>query len=135
MHIILADNHGQVLGKDQASPNVSLLYLGSYLRSQVPDVELTYIAQKHNPEYHLKMIRTLQPAFYAVSFTSFSARKTFELLRTIKDLFPWLKVICGGPHAMSHSEQILRESGADVCVIGEGEVTFSDLVKKCIGIS
>ncbi len=130
MNIILADNHGQVLGKDQASPNVSLLYLASYLRSQVPNVGLTYIAQKHSPEYHLDMIRTLQPTFYAVSFTSFSARTTYELLRTIKDLFPWLKIICGGPHAMSHSEQILRESRADVCVIGEGEVTFAELVKK-----
>ena len=130
MHIILADNHGQVLGKDQASPNVSLLYLASYLRNEVPNVELTYIAQKHSPEYHLNMIRTLQPTFYAVSFTSFSARTTYELLRTIKKLFPWLKIICGGPHCMSHSEQILRESGSDVCVIGEGEVTFAELVKN-----
>jgi hypothetical protein len=133
MHIILADNHGQVLGKDQASPNLSLLYLGSYLRSQVPDVELTYIAQKHSPEYHINMIRRLQPAFYAVSFTSYSARKTYELLRTIKNLFPWLKIICGGPHAMQCSEQILRESRADVCVIGEGEVTFAELVKNISG--
>ncbi|MGD9851195.1 MAG: radical SAM protein [Nitrospirales bacterium] len=130
MRIILADNHGQVLGKDQASPNVSLLYLASYLRSQIPNVELAYIAQKHCPEYHLDMIRKLRPEFYAVSFTSFSARKTYELLRTIKDLFPWVKVICGGPHAMQCSEQILRESGADVCVIGEGEVTFAELVKN-----
>jgi anaerobic magnesium-protoporphyrin IX monomethyl ester cyclase len=129
MHIILADNHGQVLGKDQATPNLSLLYLGSYLRSQIPDVGLTYISQIHPPEYHLNMIRQLQPTFYAVSFTSFSALRTFQLVRAIKSLFPWLKVICGGPHSMTHSEQILRESGADVCVIGEGEVTFSELVK------
>ena len=130
MHIILADNHGQVLGKDQASPNLSLLYLGSYLRKEVSDIGLTYIAQKHSPAYHLDLIRKLQPAFYAVSFTSFSARKTYELLRTIKTLFPWLKVICGGPHAMQCSEQILRQSNADVCVIGEGEVTLAELVKS-----
>jgi anaerobic magnesium-protoporphyrin IX monomethyl ester cyclase len=133
MHVILADNHGQVLGKDQASPNLSLLYLGSYLRKEMPEVALTYIAQKHNPEYHLNKIRQLQPIIYAVSFTSFSARKTIELLRTIKTLFPWLTVICGGPHAMQCSEQILRESGADVCVIGEGEVTFAALVKNISG--
>ena len=130
MHIILADNHGRVLGKDQATPNLSLLYLGSYLRSQIPDVELTYISQTHSPDYHLNMIQKLQPMFYAVSFTSFSARTTFKLVRTIKNLFPWVKVICGGPHAMHCSEQILRESSADVCVIGEGEVTFAELVKK-----
>lgn len=129
MRVILADNHGQVLGKDQASPNLSLLYLGSYLRSRMPDVQLRYIAQKHPPEYHLKMIKDFQPAFYAVSFTSFSARTTYTLLRQIKDLFPKLKVICGGPHSMQCSEQILRQSGADVCVIGEGEVTFTELVK------
>lgn len=130
MRIILADNHGRVLGKDQGTPNLSLLYLGSYLRSQMPDVDLTYISQIHSPSYHLNMIRELQPTFYAVSFTSFSARATFKLLRTIKKDFPWLKVICGGPHAMHCSEQILRESGADVCVIGEGEVTFAELVKQ-----
>lgn len=133
MNIILADNHGRVLGKDQATPNLSLLYLGSYLRSQIPEVELTYISQKHPPEYHINMIRTLQPTFYAVSFTSFSAGRTFQLIRTVKNLFPWLKVICGGPHSMTHSEQILRESGADVCVIGEGEVTFAELVQNHAG--
>jgi hypothetical protein len=133
MNVIIADNHGQVIGRDQPSPNLSLLYLASYLRTKVPDVELKYITQIHPPEYHLDMIRQLRPAFYAVSFTSYSARKTYKLIRTIKDLFPWVKVVCGGPHATPSSEQILRESGADVCVIGEGEETFAELVQNASG--
>ena len=38
-------------------------------------------------------------------------------------------MVCGGPHAVTHSEQILRKSGADIVAIGEGEVTFYEIVK------
>jgi radical SAM superfamily enzyme YgiQ (UPF0313 family) len=130
MRIILADSHGRVLGKDQTSANLSLLYLGSYLRAQ-PDVdaELDYIPQVKSDHYHLQRIREFGAEIYACSFTSFSARETYTLIRRIKAEFPEVLVVCGGPHAVTHSEEILRRSGADIVAIGEGEVTFHEIVK------
>ena len=130
MKVILADSHGRVMGKDQTSANLSLLYLGSYLRSKMPDTELAYIAQVHTDQYHLDMIEKMKPDFYAVSFTSFSALVTYSLIRRIKQEFPSVIVVCGGPHVITHSKEVLEMSGADVCVVGEGEITFHEIVQN-----
>ncbi len=131
MRIVLADSHGRVLGKDQTSANLSLLYLGAYLREHYsPDVPLTYIPQVKSDDYHLQTIRDFNADIYACSFTSFSAKQTFELIRRVKSEFPNVLVVAGGPHAVTHAEQILRESGADIVAIGEGEITFLEIVKQ-----
>ena len=39
MDIILADTHRPILGKAQATPNLSLMYLVTYAKSQRPDLQ------------------------------------------------------------------------------------------------
>jgi radical SAM superfamily enzyme YgiQ (UPF0313 family) len=129
MRIIYADAHGPVLGKDQPSPNLSLLYLAGYIRKHFPDVEQHYISQKHSFSHHLEMLRGSPTDIYAISFTSYSAKVAFEMTRSIKEEFPDVLVVIGGSHVMTHAEQSLRESNADICVIGEGEDTFLNIVK------
>lgn len=131
MKIILADSHGPIMGKDQTSANLSLLYLGSYLRKNGSfDVDLRYIPQAKSDQFHLDLIDEFKPTVYAVSFTSFSALVTYELIRKIKTQYPDVFVVCGGPHAIQSSEEILRQSGSDICVIGEGEVTFHEIIER-----
>ncbi|MDT3778178.1 radical SAM protein [Nitrospira sp. MA-1] len=131
MKVILADNHGRVLGKDQTSANLALLYLGAYLQHQGDvEVELEYIPQVKSDTFHLERIHSFGADIYACSFTSFSARETYELIKRIKSTYPDVLVVCGGPHAVTHSEEILRRSGTDIVVIGEGEVTFHEIVKR-----
>jgi radical SAM superfamily enzyme YgiQ (UPF0313 family) len=133
MNIILADSHGRVLGKDQTSASLSLLYLGAYLHGHDLDVALDYIPQGKTDDYHLERIRECRPAIYASSFTSFTARETYALIRRIKAEFPDLLVVCGGAHANTHAEEILRKSGADIVAIGEGEETFLEIVQRYPG--
>jgi anaerobic magnesium-protoporphyrin IX monomethyl ester cyclase len=128
MKIILADNHGPVLGKDQTSASLSLLYLASYLKQQRPDTEFVYLPQARTPEQHLEMLKHFRPHFYAISFTSYSAPAAYELIRMVKAHFPEVVVVCGGSHATPRPREVLERSGADVCVLGEGEVTFCEIV-------
>ena len=131
MKIILADSHGPILGKDQTSANLSLLYIASYLREKLDfDVNLKYIPQAKSNTYHLELIKKFKPKIYAVSFTSFSAIITYRLIQKIKTLYPDVLVVCGGPHAISASQEILEQSGADICAIGEGEETFYEIVEN-----
>lgn len=131
MKIILADSHGPVMGKDQTSANLSLLYLGSYLRKYYEQpVELTYIPQAKSDQFHLDTVRDFEADIYAVSFTSYSALVTYELIRKIRQQHPNVLVVCGGPHATNASREILERSGAHICVIGEGELTFLDIVQN-----
>jgi len=131
MKIILADSHGPVMGKDQTSANLSLLYLGSYLKDKADfDVDLRYIPQAKSDQFHLDLIETFKPNIYAVSFTSFSALVTYELINKIKQQYPDVLIVCGGPHAIYASEEILTKSDVDICVIGEGEQTFFEIASN-----
>lgn len=128
--VILADVHGPVLGKDQPSANLSLLYLAGFLKQHAPKVTTTYISQKPSFEHHLAQIDSIRPQIYGISFTSYSAATAFAMIREIKARYPDLLVVIGGPHVVTHAEEALRSSGADLCVIGEGEVTFLELVDR-----
>src|SRR5690606_19170744 len=130
MNIILADTHGPILGKAQATPNLSLLYLAAYARRERPDLEFHYIPQKRRWPQHLETIAALRPAIYAISFTSFGAPVAFRMIREIKERYPEVKVIAGGPHVTPCAREVLEKTPCDVCVIGEGEVTFLELINN-----
>jgi radical SAM superfamily enzyme YgiQ (UPF0313 family) len=130
MNIILSDTHGPILGKAQASPNLSLLYLAGYAKKSRPDLNFHYIPQRYPWLHHLEMMEKLKPRIYAISFTSFGAPVAFKMIRDIKARYPDVIVICGGPHVTPFPRDVLDKSGCDVCVIGEGEVTFLELIEN-----
>ena len=130
MKIVLADTHGPVLGKDQGTPNLSILYLASYLREHVPDIEVHYIPQKYDFAHHAKMIEEIQPDFYGASFTSYGAPVTYKLINELKARFPQLRVICGGAHTSAAPQDVLEKSATDICVVGEGEKTLLEIVTQ-----
>ena len=129
--IILADSHGPIMGKDQASANLSLLYLASYVREYADfDVDFKYLPQSKSEEFHLKVIEQFKPHIYAVSFTSYAAEVTYYLINKIKKLHPNILVVCGGPHATPSSKDVFENSATDICVLGEGEQTFLEIVSN-----
>jgi anaerobic magnesium-protoporphyrin IX monomethyl ester cyclase len=52
-----------------------------------------------------------------------------ELLRALKRAFPGARLIAGGEHATAVWESVLRQGGADLCVLGEGEATLGELLE------
>lgn len=44
--------------------------------------------------------------------------------------YPGTPIICGGPGPTFSHEMILKNTGVDVCLIGEGEITIIDLLKN-----
>lgn len=130
MNVVLADTHGPLLGRAQTSANLSLLYVASYLQQQIPGVRVTYLPQKRKAAEHFEIVERLRPEVYGVSFTSFGAPTTYALVRALKKRFPWLRVVLGGHHTTPHPREALEKSGAEIAVIGEGEVTFAEVVRR-----
>jgi len=63
------------------------------------------------------------------SVSSRAYRESVDLLRRYKYLHPDTPVVYGGPHVSMMKEQALeREPMIDYAVVGEGEVTFYELV-------
>ncbi|HXH49044.1 MAG TPA: radical SAM protein [Terriglobia bacterium] len=123
--------HGYFLeedAKEQAimKPYVPLgiLYLASHLRSRNFDVEVfdTTFASR---EDLLKVLRMGEPAILGVYANLMTRGSVVRILQAAKEA-GW-KTIVGGPEPASYINEYLA-AGADVVVIGEGEITLEELL-------
>jgi anaerobic magnesium-protoporphyrin IX monomethyl ester cyclase len=75
------------------------------------------------------MILRLQPQILGVTAMSHSFPSAQEVCSTAKKLKKTILTVMGGIHATVMSDEILRKHGSiDVCVRGEGEETFRELI-------
>jgi len=51
-----------------------------------------------------------------------------ELMIRLKEAFPTARLIAGGEHVTSMYDTVLRQTPADCCVLGEGEMTLVELL-------
>ena len=111
-------------------PPLGILYLASYLRSKMPeaDIKITDGAllgfQKTWEE-----IEAFKPDILGISFYTMSTHGASTLARQAKERLPGTIIIMGGPHATALPLETLRQSHADLVVIGEGEIAFSQIVQ------
>jgi len=85
---------------------------------------------QYSAEQALGRINFSQFDFFGISAyaTQYKYLKKFSLL--LKEKYPEKPIICGGPGPTFSYEVILKNTGVDVCIIGEGEITIIDLLKK-----
>ena len=115
-------------------PNLGILYLSSYLRSKIKNIEIHYLYNFLNMRMHLQRIEEIKPDLYGISFSTMRVVEANKTISAIKERFPALPVVCGGPHPTIAPEEILNEMPADVCVVGEGEKTLTEVVEAlCLG--
>lgn len=60
--------------------------------------------------------------------TQYRYLKNFS--KKVKELYPEKPIICGGPGPTFSYEMILKNTGVDVCILGEGEETLIDLLQN-----
>ena len=65
-----------------------------------------------------------------ISAYSTQYRYLKEFTLQLKLRYPGKTIICGGPGPTFSSEAILRHTGVDICVLGEGETTLIELLGK-----
>ncbi|MFH1018810.1 MAG: radical SAM protein [Pseudomonadota bacterium] len=71
--------------------------------------------------------RLFRPEIIGLTCNSFNRGFVRDAIKQIRSLGIDTKVVVGGVHASFCHDQILRRFGADVVVVGEGEITFSEL--------
>ncbi len=132
--ILLADPPALDDDYDKAYPNLGILQLISYVRKETPlvDDDIVFIDQFHSVEDHLRLIEEHKPRIYGLSFAFLTQRIAYRVINTIKERFPDLLVIAGGPHPTSVPETIMSETLADLVCIGEGEMTLADIINEAI---
>jgi anaerobic magnesium-protoporphyrin IX monomethyl ester cyclase len=111
-------------------PNLGHLYLASALRKEFSDLEISYIDSRHSIQQHLHKVYEFRPDIYALSFSSPYANISKQIINLVKKQSPSTLVICGGAHPTVVPHEVLSNTSADLCCVGEGEITFVEIVRR-----
>ena len=135
MRVVIADLPRKEQAFDAAYPNLGILYLIGSARQRFAgeSISFEYLESQYDLQGHLQAIERLRPDLYGLSFTSVTAPLAYRTIAAVRARFPALPIVAGGPHVTAAWESVIRETQADVCVIGEGEITFGDLVAHYAG--
>lgn len=114
-------------------PPLGLLYLAAYVREK-EDVEVAVI-DGCQEQYHelISQIHNYSPDILGISFTTQAATGAYKLINELKlnrDSEQRPLIVCGGPHVTAMPEDVLINSHCDLLVLGEGEITFHEIVNR-----
>jgi anaerobic magnesium-protoporphyrin IX monomethyl ester cyclase len=129
MDILLT--HGYFLYEDPKElqimkpyPPLGILYICAHLRSKGLSVEV-FDSTFSSRQQLFELLRQGPPAVLGIYANLMTRPNVVEILRVAKDA-GW-KTVVGGPEPSAYIDEYL-DAGADVIVIGEGEVTLEELV-------
>lgn len=113
--------------------SLGLLYLASSLKAA--GNEVSYIeGNREELEINLTWdfkFKSLRPQVVGFTVMSPMLQDVLDLAAHVKLLDPRAGVVCGGPHATIRPEDLLNSGYVDVCVLGEGERAFPQLLASC----
>jgi radical SAM superfamily enzyme YgiQ (UPF0313 family) len=133
LKVVFADPPFGLESKGEAvteSPNLGILYIIGYARECLPNVEFTYLEPFLSAEEHLAKVKAIKPDIYAISFTTPRRDLSFETVAKVKALGLPMLMLAGGPHPTINSADVLKNTAIDVCIVGEGEETCTELIKR-----
>ncbi len=112
-------------------PPMGVLYLAAYIRQKLPKTELRITdGLLRGFKGTIKEILDFNPDILCVSYSTLVATDAYIFINKIKELRPNIFILTGGPHATAFPKESLEASKADINVIGEGEETVIDIIKK-----
>ena len=122
---------------DYLPPPYGIIQLGAYLERELPEVEVKVLdcnANELDWDRLQKYIEKTEPDIVASS--SLATCNTYEVARTLqtaKKASSEIYTVTGGPHFSFLSEECLKKyPEIDAIVRGEGEITFTELVRRKI---
>lgn len=104
----------------RVSPPLGLCYIAEVL--QVNKHNVTILDMGFNKEINLG-----NADYIGVVVTTLIYAKAKEVISKIRELNKDIPIIIGGPHASLMPDFVLKDSGANAVVVGEGELTMLDI--------
>ncbi|MFH1782303.1 MAG: cobalamin-dependent protein [Candidatus Omnitrophota bacterium] len=116
--------------KESYSYPIGIMSLAAILRrNEYNDIKLFDMAID-SMEFIIESCLKDKPDLVGLSSDSISFENGTKLVKKIQERYKKTIYVLGGVHPTIAPEEALRELGADIAVIGEGEVSFLELVKK-----
>lgn len=118
----------------QIYPPLGVLYLASYAREKRKDLDISACdGYKEERETLVRRITKFNPKVLGVSFTTQAATGAYRLINEVKAANPGIFIVAGGAHPTIVPEDLFEQTGVDMVVTGEGEVTFHEILEKIDG--
>jgi anaerobic magnesium-protoporphyrin IX monomethyl ester cyclase len=130
MRIVLIRTYQRSIVDDLGHP-LGIMALDAYLRTRgYDDIELFDMRlRKESPTEILDRVLPLQPDVIGLSSLTIERDAIHELTRLIKARRPQATTVLGGPYATSSKRTVMRDPAVDYVVVGEGEITFHELLE------
>ena len=123
----------QVKTNEESHYPIGLAYLHSYLESNNIDVEGLYLNHKDYQYCFKKVIEkieTFSPNFVGFQMLTCNRVSSYRLIEYIHKKYPKIKLIVGGIHVTIMYKQLIKKYPFLTAVLGEGEITFIELIKE-----
>ncbi len=110
-------------------PPLGLAYLAAVLESQGIDVRITDGSRGLTLSEVVGELKAYTPNIVGISCTTPTFLDAIELAGSVRQALPQATIVLGGAHVTAIPQEAMLEEVFDVGVIGEGEITFLDLVR------
>lgn len=115
----------------QVYPALGIGYLASYLRSYDYPVDiLDAHALKMEPDEYSKTLKEKNPDIVGITSTTIGWHGAVEAAELARKALPDSLIIVGGPHLSVYPKESLSFPFIDMAVIGDGEETLLEIVRK-----
>ena len=115
-------------------PSISLLYLATAVRNLCEVQIVDAASQDLSEDQVLESIARFAPRVVGISAVTPSIARAQAMAARIKERFPGVLTVLGGPHITTVPLETMEQTPAiDVGVVGEGEYTLQELVTRFDG--
>jgi amino acid adenylation domain-containing protein len=115
---------------------MGLMYLMTYLNQQFGNKVFGKIAKSRidfdSFEELKALVTEFRPDVIGVRTLTYFKEFFHRALSQIKQWLNTVPIIAGGPYSSSDYELMLQDSNIDIAVLGEGELTFAELIGKIL---
>ncbi|MEM4267933.1 MAG: cobalamin-dependent protein [Candidatus Woesearchaeota archaeon] len=124
--------YGGLEGHGGSAAPLNLAYLMSYLREKRNDELLFLDAEAERFTYRdiEAYLKEKRPDVIAITVPTPTFNIVLKCCRIAKKLNPNVKTVLGGPHPTVLPRITIRERDVDFVVVGEGEITFYELINS-----
>lgn len=124
------ERYGSELGNSGGNQiPLGIFYLGSFLRSLGHEVRVVDAeARDLTTGDIISSVREFGPDLMGISSTTVAFHRTVETAQAVKEAFPSLPIVLGGPHVSSNTAHAMTCPHIDYGVVGEGEETLRELI-------
>jgi radical SAM superfamily enzyme YgiQ (UPF0313 family) len=125
-YFIAEDEHEQKIMKPY--PPLGLLYISSYLKTRGFAVDL-FDSTFENLASFEAYVHQARPGLVGLYCNLMTKQNVLKMIQICRHVGAW--VVLGGPEPPHYAEEYLSH-GADIVVVGEGEITLAELIPKLL---